>query len=742
MLTEEGAKLLDFGLAKLKLTDNEGKEISHITQTTPLTGAGTILGTLHYMAPEQLDGAEADARSDIFSFGVVLYEMLTGLKAFEGKSQASLIAAIIGQEPPAVSEIKPMTPPGLSRLIKKCIDKQPDNRWQSARDLADELRWVSRSGSQAGIPAPVSSHRRFRMRAGWTIAAVTSIVSIVLASLLFFRNDPPPEVVRFEILPEVGMSNITWPRISPDGRLVAFRGTDSTGRQGLYVRSISSLNAYRLQDTERAGRAFWSPDNKYLAYFADNQLMKIPVSGGPAQLVCEANGVDGCWGKNGIILFDGGPQDSIRQVASSGGVAKAATIIDRTLGETSHAWPWFLPDGEHFLYTAFTDSTSGSAWGNLVLKAGSLNGEVDKTLTNVETRIEYSAATGHLMFVRKGTLLAQRLDPDKLELVGEPVPVAQNVATSVASRAYFGVSDNGALIYMVGNTSVNSELVWVDRNGDVVEKVGDPGSYYNPILSPDEQYLVYGTMDEETDQRDLWIRDLRRNVSSRLTFDLGNDEWPIWSADGSRVFYGNRYSGHLRMMEVMANRLTEPRIIIESGVSSYVPSSVSKDGQTLYLSHWNGSKADIWKVDPNDSSTAVKVIATAHNEHSAVLSPDGKYLVYVSNETGDYEIYLWSLSEGGGKWQVSTGGGFDPQWRDDGREIYFRSPSNDLLAVDVNTTGREPEIGLPQPLFNRRWDYDVNKDGSRFIFATPLSNREANKFVVVVNWNEELAKDK
>jgi serine/threonine protein kinase len=737
MLTEEGAKLLDFGLARLKLTDAQGNEISQITQTTPLTGAGAIVGTLQYMAPEQLEGVEADARSDIFSFGVVLYEMLTGLKAFEGKSQASLIAGIMGMEPPAVSEIKPMTPPGLSRLVKKCIEKQPDSRWQSARDLADELRWISRSGSQAGIPAPVSSHRKFRMRAGWTVAVVASAIAVVLAGMMFMAEKPTPQLIRFQILGSEGLSNINWPTISPDGKSMAFRATDSTGTRSFYVRPLSSLKAYPLQGTERAGRVFWSPDSKYLAYFIDNQLMKVPVSGGPAQLVCEANGVDGCWGRSGIILFDGGTGDSIRQVSSSGGVATAATTIDHTRGETTHAWPWFLPDGKHFLYTAFTDSSSGSAWGNLVLKVGSITGEVDKVLRNVETRIVYSAATNHVLFVRHGTLLAQRFDPDKLEFTGEPVPVTQNVVT-FASRAYIGVSDNAVLIYREGTPGVNSELVWVNRKGNEIEKVGEPGSYSFPALSPDGERLVYGLVDEETDQRDLWIRDLKRNVSSRLTFDPGDDGWPVWSPDGSRIYYANQYSGHRRVMEVMANGLSEPRVVLGSGVSSYYPTSVSKDGQTLYLDHWTGPSSDIWKMNPNDSSTAVEAIATAHDEQGAQLSPDGKYLIYAGNETGDYEIYLWKLADGGGKWQVSTGGGFVPHWSDDGKEVFFRRPSNDFMAVAINTSGKVPDIGQPEILFNRGWLYDVSSDGKRFIFATPLTDRPSSRFVVVLNWNEEL----
>lgn len=737
MLTAEGAKLLDFGLAKLKLTDSEGKEISQVTQTTPLTGAGTILGTLQYMAPEQLEGEEADARSDIFSFGVVLYEMITGLKAFEGKSQASLIAGIIGQEPPPVSEVKPMTPPGMSRLIKKCIDKNPDNRWQSARDLADELRWISRSGSQAGIPSPVSSKRRFRMRAGWAVAVVATIAALILTGMMFFEEKPNPEVIRFNISSDNGISNFRWPKISPNGNLVALKGTDSTGSQRIYVRPLNSLEAYPLQGTERAIRAFWSPDSKYLAYFTDNQLMKIPVSGGPPQLVCEANGFDGCWGNSGIILFDGGREDSIRQVSSTGGVATAATTIDRDKGETSHAWPCFLPDGEHFLYTAISDSTSNSAWGNLILKVASVSGEVDKELGNVETRIEYSSSTNHVVFVRKGTLLSQKFDTDKLEFVGEPVPVAQNVAVSSGSRAFFSVSDNGTLIYMVGNASVNSEMVWVDRKGNAIEKVGENGNYYNPILSPDGTRLAYAQQDLENDQRDIWVRDLRRNVSSRLTFDLAYDDFPVWSPDGSHIYYSNRNGAVIRIMEVAANGLSEPRVVITPKSDRYYPISISNDGRILYFDAW-GNGADIWKINVTDSSTATKVIASQHNEFGVRLSPDEKYLAYVSNETGTSEVYLWKLTDDGGKWQVSTGGGWNPRWSKDGQELFFRGPSDKFMAVNVNTTGNEPDIGVPEELFERRWNYDVTNDGNKFIFVSPLSNQQTNKFVVVINWQQEL----
>ena len=453
-LTKEGAKLLDFGLAKVQ--DEKISVTDDKTRTSPVTETGVIVGTLQYMPPEQLDGRETDARSDIFSFGVTFYEMITGRRAFEGNSKASLIGSIMKDEPRDISELQPASPPALDRLTSKCLRKDPEERWQTATDLKDELEWIASTGPQTEIPQSVASPHRMGMQIGWSVAIVATLISVILAAMMFISEKPEPLTARFELSVPLGLSNMTWPMISPDGKIIAFRATNSLGKEQIYVRPLNSTNAYPLYATESTRRPFWSPDSKYLGFFKDKRLYKIPVSGGHAQLICEANGVDGSWGSTGIILFDGHGGDSIRQVPAEGGVATAATMINRELSEQAHAWPRFLTDGDHFFYLAYAPPSVKGIYENPTLKVGSLSGSSDKSIGIVETKIEYTYA-GYLLFVRGGTLFAQEFDSDKFELVGEPIPVTTNVATFGQNRSNVSISNNGTLVYMVSTKQDISE---------------------------------------------------------------------------------------------------------------------------------------------------------------------------------------------------------------------------------------------------------------------------------------------
>jgi len=343
MLTSEGTKLLDFGLAKAQFNGG-AVEGTAITQTTPLTGANTILGTMQYMAPEQLEGKEADARSDIFAFGAVMYEMLTGKKAFEGTSSATLIAAIIERDPVSISVIMPMTPPLFERLVKKCLSKDPRKRWQSASDLSDELRWISQAGSQVGLPVHLAARRKFKFDLARVVGAVAIACTIILAYLFFMEKTKPPQemaVARYTVNIKQGLSNVFWPRISPDGKSVAFHADDSLGTNRIWIRPINSLEAYPLLNTENARRFFWSPDGTHVAFFVGKQLKRIPISGGQTQLICQgSNGYDGCWSTSDLIIFDGGTSDTMKIVPAGGGIPKPATLVDTTSGEFTYAWPW------------------------------------------------------------------------------------------------------------------------------------------------------------------------------------------------------------------------------------------------------------------------------------------------------------------------------------------------------------------------------------------------------------------
>jgi len=752
-LTKEGAKLLDFGLAKLQMSEGIVEGMTGVTQTTPLTGKGTIVGTLHYMSPEQLEGKEADARSDVFSFGATLYEMITGRRAFEGESQANLIAAVMERTPPPISEAKPKAPPGLVRLVRKCLEKDADLRWQSARDLADELRWIAQSGSQAGVSASVSGRRRFHLRLSWALLAATSVAAVLLAVLHFSQTEPVRKTTRSTITIEQNFQSIEWPHISPDGQLLAFLGRDSLNTPSIWIRPLNSLKAYRLAGTENAGRPFWSPDSRYLAFFVDRvQLMKIPVAGGPVQLICEYNGIDGSWGSDGTILFDFMAGDPIMQVPAAGGSPTPATTVDKDGGENDHSWPHFLPDGKHFLYLIRGDDTTmqatrySSEQGYAkTLWVGSLDGSVDRELFRVHSRVEY-CEPGYIMHCRDGVLLAQRLDVDNMAIVGEPIPIAENVSLSPETYQ-FNVSNEGSLVYKSESDIGSSQILVVDRTGRELDTIGETGQYYSLALSPDGRRLAF---DNKIDmlRLDVWIYHLDRGLSSRLTFVEAGDGLPVWSPDGERIVFTSERTGNWGIYERSASGTGDSRLIYDWEANQLFPTDWSRDGRFLSISVLQDSW-DIFFIDMADSTNLQPVVTTPHNEQSGSFSPDGRYLAYQSDETGSFEVYVRELGEVGAKWQISANGGFAPKLCADGEELYFWDDDNYLVAVPVQVSDRAFETGLPRRLFQRAVNanafmghryYDVAADGDRFYLNVPVDAAGQSRFVVILNWDAELEK--
>jgi serine/threonine protein kinase len=742
MLTKEGAKLLDFGLAKLQMSNGVVAGISGITQTTPLTGAGSIIGTIQYMSPEQLEGKEADARSDIFAFGAVLYEMATGKRAFEGSSQASLIASILKEQPKPITEIEAVSPPMLDRAIRQCLAKDPDQRWQTAGDLKRALQWIAEGGSQAGIPAVISKRRRWRERTSWIVAGAAILVAAAIGTLWLTRTMPEPQVSRFTMETPAGISTAYWPKISPDGRLLSFHAVDSVGKDMIWIRPLNSLDAYPLAGTEGSDRQFWSPDSRYLAFFVRNQLKKIPVSGGPATLICEARGgSDGCWGSAGIILFDGNATDSIRQVSAAGGTVTAATYLDRKNGELFHAWPWFLPDGNHFFFVTPTDSTR-RAGGQYRLMVGSLDSKASKSLFNVDARVAYSP-DGYILYVKDGILLARPFDEKKLESAGEPVPLVQDVAGGWAAN--FSVSNNGILFCKTGSSGENSELTWYDRKGNELGKVGQPAGYGDVALSPDGDRLAYDLYDDAAQASDIWVYDLTRNVSSRLTFDDGQDIWPTWSPDGSEIVFASDRSGSFGIYRKRSNGMGEDQLLYATDSTQSGPDCWSPDGRWLTFQSIINGQWDFGIYDMQADSSNGFPFPSSFGETRATLSPGNRYIAYQSNESGRSEVYVRDLGKTGGKWQVSSGGGYSPKWRADGRELFFYTEKNDFMAVSVKL---EPsfEIGIPIKLFSHtlnttnvvRYRYDVSADGQKFILNVRTTQAEDGQFIVTQNWPQEL----
>lgn len=735
VLTKGGAKLLDFGLARVTGLEAAPRDMSSPTMSRPLTAEGTIVGTFQYMAPEQLEGAEADARSDIFSFGAVLYEMATGRRAFEGKSQASLIASILRETPKPISSISDVIPPAVERVILRCLEKNPDDRYQTARDVLLELKWASEAGSRAGIPAPVAARRRSRERLAWTLAGAGLAATLLLGGFTVMNRPPHPVPLRFFAPTPKGILLNDTPKISPDGRYVAYNAADSTGRSRIWVRPLGSLTAEPLAGTEGARRPFWSPDSRYIGFMQEAKLRKIAVQGGPPQTICESQSAgDGTWNRNGVILFDGSPTDSIRMVSAGGGTPSAATTIDHAHGETGSAWPHFLPDGRHFLYLGLASHLEAIA-----LKVGDIKSHKVVTLAHGNfSRIEY-VEPGYILFARDRSLLAQPFDARALRFTGDPFPVVDDVAVGggVGSNADFS-SSRSTLVFRGGTAGRKLRLVWVDRAGKELQTFGTPGDYFGVALAPDGHRVAASYGD---DNADVWVVDQTRDVTTRLTFDPGGDFSPVWSPDGSRIaFNSDRISPtgiYLKRASGAGAESLRFRLPNRASVTSW-----SRDGRFLIgIARLPATSWDIWIFPLDGSRDPYPFVTGPANDVEPAISPDGRWVSYSSNESGRVEVYLQPFDGSGGKLQVSNQGGRDAHWSGNGREIFYITPAGYLMAVDV-TPGATLSLGTPRPLFRYALDqvdpnghyFDVSADGQRFLIRREVDAVDVPVTTVFVNW--------
>ena len=742
MLTKSGAKLLDFGLAKIQM-ENSAPGVQSITQTTPLTGVGTLLGTMQYMAPEQLEGAEADTRSDIFAFGAVMYEMATGAKAFGGGSQASLIASILKEEPRSVSEISPLLPPILEQTISQCIAKDPEQRWQSVADLKRSLQWIADgkvgSSSHSLIPANRSTRETIIM-----IAMLCFFLVAATFGYMYFNQPQEEKIVsRFTIDIEQGLTNISWPRISPDGKLIAFRGTDSLSIRRTWVRPIGSLEAYPLFGTENASRHYWSPDSKSIIYFDNNKLMKISATGGQSQLLSEGvNGSDCSWGSKDIIIFDGRTGDPLRVVSANGGVITTTAEVDKDNGEVFIGWPWFLPDGEHFIFIANSiDSTQSQV---STIKLGSINSSESKVLLPIkaEARIEYSK-DGYIIFVQDNNLMALPFDDKKLEVIGEAKPIAQQIALTQNAHT-FSIANNGTLVYQSSNTNATSQFEWVDRDGKEISKVGAVGNYYDCDISPDGTKLVY-VIQEPGKAGDIWVYDLIRNIPTKLTFDDFDQTWPVWAPDGKSIAYASNKNGTYDIFEKNINGLEEEKLLYKNDTANAGPSCFTTDKKKLVFVPQPSSR-DIGILYLDDSNRVDMFANTSFSEQMPRLSPNDKYVAYLSAESGRLELYVRQLASGGGKWQLSKDGAVFPRWSADGSELFYMSFNGDIIAIPVKTDGVF-EAGNPSTLFKSNLQqrigyqigpYDVSNDGKKFLLNSRISGSTTRKLIIVLNMTDQI----
>jgi len=736
VLTRSGAKLLDFGLARVTgLEAQAASGLSSPTMSRPLTAEGTIVGTYQYMAPEQLEGSEADARSDIFSLGAVLYEMASGRRAFQGKSQASLIAAILRESPPPITSIRDSVPPSLERVVLRCLEKNPDDRYQTARDVLLDLKWAGEAGSRAGVAAPVAARRKSRERLAWALAGAALTAAVALGGFTIAHRPAPPVPLRFFAPTPRGILLNDTPKVSPDGRYIAFNASDTTGKSMIWLRPMGSLEAAPIQGTEGARRPFWSPDSRYLAFMADGRLRKVAVEGGPPQTLCESQSAgDGSWGTSGLILFDGSPTDSVRMVEAAGGTPRAVTVIDRGRREVGTAWPSFLPDGRHFLFLGMTNRPDESA-----LKVGDIRSPKVVTLaTGSFSRIEY-VEPGYILYARDRSLLAQPFDARGLRFTGEPFPVVDDVAVGggVGTNADFS-SSRTALVFRGGASGRRMRMTWVDRGGKVLGGVGDPGDYFNLSLSPDGRRVAASTGDPNTD---IWILDGSRGVSTRLTFDPAIEYSPLWSPDGSRVAFTSERLAPTGIYVKRANGAGAESLLFHlPGRSS--ATSWSRDGKLLVGIVRNPAAAwDIWAFPLDGSRAPYAVVAGPRFDGEPALSPDGRWVAYTSNESGRFEIYAQSMEGTGGRLQISGQGGRDAHWRADGRELFYLAPAGGMYAVDV-TPGSTLGLGAPRRLFDQPNEvvdptghsFDVTADGQRFLVRRDAEHSEPPVTTVYVNW--------
>jgi Tol biopolymer transport system component/predicted Ser/Thr protein kinase len=737
MLTSEGTKLLDFGLARADLgAESEGGLTVSPTVSKPLTAVGTVIGTYQYMAPEQLEGKTADARTDIFALGAVLYEMASGRRAFTANTQASLIGAIMHEQPQPVSTIQPMTPPAFDRVLQSCMAKAADDRWQTAHDVKLQLQWIAEGGSVVGLPAPVAARRRSRERLAWIAFAAALLAAAFFAAGYVHRAPVPPLQTRFEIAPPPELATVGSPRISPDGRILVFRGVDSDGNSQLWLRPMDSVEARPLAGTEGAkedARPMWSPDSRFVAFFVGDKLKKVPVAGGPAQTICDADGADGSWSTRGEILYDGEATAPLMRVPAAGGLAKPEVSVEDLEGVEALGWPEFLPDGKQFIFLA--DQLEDDS--RVMIR--SLSSDEGRVLMASDSRVQY-VEPGYLVYVLNGMLVAHPFDAGAGELTGDPVPLAESIGVSAVGLADFSASQNGTLAYRAGQTGAR-KLLWRDRSGRELGQVGAPAEFTAMSLSPDQRRLVVSVNDPEGDNVDLWIHDLERGVASRFTFDEGTDVVPLWSPDGSRiVFSSSRGEGKDALYWKDASGAGEAELLLQVEDDVY-PGDWSRDGKFIALMRYDDeTRWDIWALPMDGSSEPFPVLQSEFSEVRPGFSPDGRWLVYNSTESGDMEVYVTRFPGPGGKWQVSTNGGTEPQWSADGSEIFYLDATQNLVTVPVST-GDTFTAGLPQTLFEARLfplvarnRYLATDDGQRFLMLGSTGGEAIRPISVVLNW--------
>jgi Tol biopolymer transport system component/predicted Ser/Thr protein kinase len=728
MLTKSGAKLLDFGLARASMAASTDATLSAAVLPSSLDEQGALVGTLPYMSPEQASGKDLDARSDIFSLGAVLYEMVTGRRAFEGNTQLSIVSAVIGKEPEPITAVAPLTSPGLNRLIGRCLAKDPEQRWQTARDVSFELEWIGETGDQPSNAAQLPTKSKAWLL--WMLCGVVLGAGVLAAIFTWHSRSTTRRESYFLAAVPFTLHDLA---LAPDGHTIAAVGVSESGKnKTLWLYDVGGQRPRELAETEGASFPFWSPDGKAVAFFAGGKLKRLDIGGGPAQVICDAPAArGGTWNQTGVIVFSpsGHLSGGLYRVSAAGGTPTAITRPGASHAVDTHRWPMFLPDGKHFLYLVAT--LSGQPDSDAIF-VGSLESSDAIFLTKATGNPAY-AAPGYLLFCREKTLFAQKFDINTLKLSGEAVPVLKGVSSLPRIlRDDYAASNGDVLVVQRGNDALLSRLVWRDRQGNETGSVGKPDAYANIALAPNGKAVAFDKTDQETQNSDVWTYDFERASFQRLTFDRGIDAEPVWSPDGPFRLYLKNADGS----EEEKLLPLDPSDNADEYLTSWSPDAkhflYDRDAEATrpWVAEWPGLKTS-------------PLFTATETRKNAQFSPDGNWMAYTSNENGRWEIYVTSFPDLHGKWQVSNNGGTQPRWRGDGKELFYLAPDGKMMASPVTAGGRF-DAGTPLPLFqaNAREQvagselvmYDVTRDGQHFLINTQMETTHNQSMMVVLNW--------
>jgi Tol biopolymer transport system component len=708
---------------------------------SPLTTAGSIIGTIQYMSPEQIEGKEADARSDIFAFGAVLYEMATGKRPFSGKSQISLASSILESDPEPVSGIKPQTPLGFEHVVTTCLSKNPEERYLAAHDIKLELQWIAAERPAPAVAAQVAATGS-REWMGWIAGVIFALIVGAAAGMLLYHPAQTVHGIRAVINPpEKTALNLTGdsagpPVLAPDGSAIAFAATGADGKTELWVRQMNGSEARLLAGTEGGIFPFWAPDSRSLGFFADGKVKTIDLGGDSEQVVCEATlGRGGAWGPGGVILFSANPTSPMMRVSTSGGTPEAITKID-TAQHTSHRWPFFLPDGKHFLYLALHHDPSKSA--NNTLYYASLDGKENRPLFRSQSNAIY--AGGFLMFGRGDQLMAQPFDPDSGKLKGESRPMVKGVMNDASTwHMDASASDDGLLVFGAG-ASGDLQLVWLDPGTKEVSTLADKiTGFQGAVLSPQGDRIA---LQIDSGENDIWVLDLARNVRTRLTFGPVANLDPVWSPDGKWIAYTSARDGKFFLCRKPSDGSGNEEVLLSDDQQILV-SDWSRDGKSLIYSRPlpGGPNRQTWGLHLEGDRKPSLVLERGG---AAQLSPDGRWLAYLSGESGALEVYVVPFGSGQGKWQVSAHGATGrPRWSKDAKQLYYLDPTYNLFSVPVKDAGGALQLGTPEKLVSN-WSapqvfFDVTPDGKK-ILLDRVSQQVGQSLTVVTNFAAGLKK--